>query len=225
MMKVAVMQPYFFPYIGYWQLINEADLFVIYDDANYFSRGFINRNYILQNQKPQRLTLELSMASQNKKINEIFIRDNSIKLLKTLNHAYRRKAPFFDEAYELIKRLMLYPEKNLAKYLSHTIQELSLIFQFQTQFLLSSSLELPSDIRGEMRIIKICKLINATSYINLPGGQSLYNVETFENNGLILSFIKPDESPYDQKQASFISSLSIIDRLMFLGTRFATQVS
>jgi hypothetical protein len=224
-LKVAVMQPYFFPYIGYWQLIDEVDLFVIYDDVNYFSKGFINRNYILINERAQRLTLELSMASQNRKINEIYIRNNSPNLLKTLKHAYKKRAPFFEEAYDLLQRLILYPEKNLAKYLSYTIQELSYVFRLQTQFLLSSSLELPSQIRGVNRILKICESINATSYVNLPGGKTLYDFELFKKNGLGLSFIQPDQCPYDQRQADFIPSLSIIDRLMFLGKKFAFRSS
>ena len=104
-MKIAIMQPYFFPYLGYWQLMNIVDKFVIYDDVNYIKRGWINRNRILVEGKPFYIHVPVMKASQNKIINEmeVFV-DSSLrkKELKTIELAYK-KAPFFDSVYPLIK--------------------------------------------------------------------------------------------------------------------------
>src|SRR5690606_19151193 len=113
-MKIAIMQPYLFPYIGYWQLINAVDTFVIYDDVSFINKGYINRNYILLSGKPQRFTLELSKASQNKLINEIEVGNNQNKILRTISFSYK-KAPFYKKAFSLIEDIFQQKEKNLTE--------------------------------------------------------------------------------------------------------------
>ena len=109
-MTLAIMQPYLFPYIGYWQLLNAVDTFVLYDDVNYINKGYINRNSILVDGKAQQFTLELINASQNKLINEIEIGNNSKKLLKTITQSYI-KAPFFEDIITLIEEILTkYPD-------------------------------------------------------------------------------------------------------------------
>ena len=83
-MTVAIMQPYLFPYIGYWQLIHAVDTFVIFDDVNYIKKGYINRNNILVNGQKQTFTLELMSASQNKLINDIDIGNNIEKVMESI---------------------------------------------------------------------------------------------------------------------------------------------
>ena len=118
-MKLGIMQPYFFPYIGYWQLLNAVDEYVIFDDVNYINRGWINRNRILVNGEPQYINLQLTGASQNKLINEIEVAcDPSFakKRLRTLEQSYG-KAPFYQDTMALVTDILDDPEKNLAKYL------------------------------------------------------------------------------------------------------------
>ena len=109
-MKVAIMQPYFFPYIGYFQLINLVDVFVVYDDVNYIKKGWINRNNILINKKSFLFSLPLQNMSQNKLINEIFLVEDTnwrISLLNTIQITYKN-APYFDEVYSLIEEIISY---------------------------------------------------------------------------------------------------------------------
>ena len=122
-MKLGIMQPYLFPYIGYWQLLNYVDTYVVYDDVNFINKGWINRNYILFNSNRLLLTLHLKQASQNKFINEIEIGNNQSKILKTIYHAYS-KAPYFDFVYPLIKHIFSTNEKNLAIFLVNSIQKI-----------------------------------------------------------------------------------------------------
>ena len=100
-MKLGIMQPYFVPYIGYWQLMNAVDKYVIYDDVNFIKRGWINRNNILVNGKAQLFTISLNRASQNRLINEIEIGDDFQNFLRTIEMAYK-KAPYFDEVYNIL---------------------------------------------------------------------------------------------------------------------------
>ena len=109
-MNLAVMQPYLFPYIGYWQLIDAVDIFIIYDDVNFIKRGYINRNNILENKTSQLITLELIGASQNKRINEISIGNNVNKLLKTLKQNYL-KAPFYKDVFPVLEEILNNEEK------------------------------------------------------------------------------------------------------------------
>lgn len=213
-MTVAIMQPYFFPYIGYWQLINSVDTFVIYDDVNYKNKGYINRNSILVNGKSQKFTLELVGASQNKFINEIEVRNNGKKLLKTIEMAYK-KAPFFNEVFPLIKKVLNQKEKNLAKFIGYSLNLISKYLNISTKFIYSSDIEKNNTLKAQDKILDICKKLKATSYINSIGGQELYNKKIFKENGIELSFLESRLIDYKQFQNDFIPYLSIVDILMF----------
>ncbi len=213
-MKVAIMQPYLFPYIGYWQLINAVDVFVIYDDVNYRKRSFINRNYILIKGNPHLFTLQLKKASQNKLINEIEIGENREKILKTILFNYK-KAPYFKEVYSLIEDILLNREKNLAKYLSYSIKRVSDFLDIKTKFLYSSEIPKDSSLKRQDRIINICKNLKATVYINSIGGKEIYDKSVFAENGIQLKFLKPKNIMYRQWDSNFIPNLSIIDVMMF----------
>ncbi len=214
-MKVAIMQPYLFPYLGYWQLINAVDIFVIYDDVNYIKGGFINRNYIQINRKPFLFTLSLKKASSNKLINEIEVGDNKEKLLKTIKLNYK-KAPNFHNIYDLIADIILNPEKNLSKYVAYSIFKISEYLDIKTKFMFSSEIPKNKSAKGQEKIIEICKILNATVYINSIGGINLYKKEDFKKEGILLKFLKPGDIKYKQwDDNKFIPNLSIIDVLMF----------
>jgi len=213
-MRVAVMQPYFFPYIGYWQLINAVDIFVIYDDVNFIKRGYISRNNILQNQKAQLFTLELIGASQNKKINEISVGNNSKKLLKTIKQNYS-KAPFFNDVFQVLDEILNNEEKELSKFLGFSLVKIAKYLNIDTKFLYSSDIKNDKTFKAQDRLIEMSKILNATGYINSIGGIELYDKEVFSQNDINLSFLKTHEISYKQFNNEFVPNLSIVDILMF----------
>lgn len=214
-MKIAIMQPYFFPYIGYFQLINAVDKFVIYDDVNFIKNGWINRNRILINGKDNYLTVHLKDASSFKLINNVNFTGNRNKLIKTIQQTYI-KAPYFKDVYSIIEKVLTY-ECNLISELAHkSIIEVLAYLNIDTEIIVSSEkLNYTKNYKNQERIIAICKELGATHYINANGGQELYNKEIFANEGIELNFIKSQEIKYKQFNNEFISWLSIIDVLMF----------
>jgi len=208
------MQPYFFPYIGYWQLINAVDIFVIYDDVNFIKRGYISRNNILQNQKAQLFTLELIGASQNKKINEISVGNNSKKLLKTIKQNYS-KAPFFNDVFQVLDEILNNEEKELSKFLGFSLVKIAKYLNIDTKFLYSSDIKNDKTFKAQDRLIEMSKILNATGYINSIGGIELYDKEVFSQNDINLSFLKTHEISYKQFNNEFVPNLSIVDILMF----------
>lgn len=216
-MKVGIMQPYFFPYIGYWQLINAVDKYVIYDDVNYIKGGWINRNRILIEGEPKYFNIQLIGASPNKKINEICVnRDTRLinKSLRIIDAAYK-KAPFYKEVFPLIKKILQSREENLALYLGNSIQVICEYLNITTEIIYSSGLEKDCSLKGEMKVLEICKILGATEYYNAFGGQSLYSYLNFRNNAITLKFVKTNDIMYRQYNYECEKNLSIIDVLMF----------
>ena len=213
-MKIAIMQPYFLPYIGYWQLINEVDTFVIFDDVNFRKKSYIYRNYILSSGLSSQINLELHGASQNKLINEIEISSNFDKLLKTIYLNYK-KAPFFNVIFPIIENFLFYKEKNLSKFLGYSILNLSKYLGINTNFIYSSDIDKIDSNKGEKKIIDICNILNATSYLNLINGVNLYSKEKFNKNNINLNFLESKFFEYNQFRNNFVPYLSIIDIMMF----------
>ena len=213
-MKIAVMQPYFFPYIGYWQLINSVDIFIIYDDVNFIKRGYINRNNILINNVKHLFTLALIKSSQNKKINEILIGENNKKILRTIEQSYL-KAPFFHDIFPIIEDIFSNKEKDLSKFLGNSLQIFSKYLDINTKFEYSSMIENDKSLQAQDRLIEISKILNATDYINAIGGEQLYDKNAFSDAGINLSFIQTELINYKQFNNKFIPNLSIIDVMMF----------
>lgn len=212
--KVAIMQPYFFPYIGYWQLINAVDEFVVYDDVNFIKGGWINRNNILSNGQKQLLTLPLSDASSFKKINEIDIVESALaKILRKINYAYS-KAQFFCEISPIIEKI-LNSSKNIAQLNYNAIVEIVKYLEISTKILLSSNLSKNNELKAQNKVIDICKNLDANIYINAIGGVELYDKESFKSEGIELNFIKMKDIKYNQLSNQFVENLSIIDVLMF----------
>ena len=211
---LAVMQPYLFPYLPYFQLIGIADVFVILDDVNFINRGWINRNQILLCNQPHRVTLQLRGASQNKLINEIQVGDNSIKFLETVRHAYA-KAPNFSLVYPVIERALVQTERNLACYLRNTLEIISQSLGIDTPFLFASEIKVAEGLRGQKRILDICHQLGAQRYVNPIGGQALYDRRAFSSAGIELLFLQGEPEPYQQYADPFQPCLSIIDAMMF----------
>lgn len=213
-MRLAVMQPYLFPYIGYWQLIDAVDTFVIYDDVNFIKKGYINRNNILQKQRSHLFTLELIGSSQNKKINDIKIGGNSNKLLKTIKQNYS-KAPFYKDVSPILDEILNNEEKELSKFLGFSLVKISKYLNLDTKFLYSSEIKNDKTFKAQDRLIEMSKILNANRYINSIGGIELYDKEVFSQNDINLSFLKTHEISYKQFNNEFVPNLSIIDVLMF----------
>ena len=216
-MKIAVMQPYIFPYIGYFQLINAVDKFVIFDDVNYKNKGWINRNNILLNGNPYRFTIPVSKGSQNKFINEIEISSDikwEEKFFRTLTASYK-KAPFFEETISIIKKVIKSDIRSLSNLLRFSILETIDYLSIETEIVESASIYNNCKLKGQERIIDICIEENAQSYINLSGGVNIYDEKKFKSHGIELYFLKTNEVNYIQFSDEFIPNLSIIDIMMF----------
>ncbi len=217
MKTIAIMQPYFFPYIGYWQLIYAVNRFVILDDVNYIMRGWVNRNRLLINSEPTYITVPLQHASPNRKICDTMLVSSTIwrdKLTKMVENTYRR-TPHFDEVFPVIEQLIRHPSENLADYLACQLQTLSKFLGISTEFVVTSRIYGNNEMAAQERILDICKREGATTYINPQGGQKLYDTDAFFSAGIDLRFIFMSPLNYKQCAAGFTPDLSIIDVMMF----------
>lgn len=219
-MTIVIMggnQPYFIPYIGYWQLINAVDIFIISDDYNYINGGWVNRNRILEKGKARYFNIEISHASSNRKINELYISRGIFskdQKLMQLRNVYRR-APYFDEGYELMQEIFDYKELNLAAFLENSIRKICDYLDIKTKFVRSSSIPHNCELKKEYKIYDQCKHVGADTYINAIGGQRLYSFDQFNQHGIKLGFIQTNEIRYKQLWYDFVPNLSIIDVIMF----------
>lgn len=214
--KIAIMQPYFFPYIGYWQLINAVDIFVLYDDVNFIKKGWINRNNILLNKSKHLITIPLLNVSQNKHINECIISDDDKiinNIIKTINLAYR-KAPYYNLVFPTLEKIIK-TKGSISDLVLKSVLWIKEYLNIDTEIILSSSIDKNNELKGQDKIIEIVKKLNGNHYINAIGGQELYDKEIFNNNEIKLNFIKMKEIKYKQFNNEFIPNLSFIDVLMF----------
>jgi len=213
-MIIGSNQPYFFPYLGYWQLMNLSDIYVLSDSMQFIKKGYVNRNNILFDGKRHLLTLEVLGVNSESLINEVTVGNNQKKILKTIFHAYK-KAPRFEETYPFIEKIILYDEKNLAKYIGNSIQKIARYLDMDTKFICLSDLQGETTLRAQDRTIDICKRLNADRYINAIGGQELYDKERFQAEGISLNFLRSEPAAYQQFDNEFEPNLSIIDVMMF----------
>lgn len=212
------MQPYFLPYIGYFQLINAVDKFVVYDDVNYIKKGWINRNFINIGNEKHLVTVPLSNSSQNQKINGVKLSEEEYlnwltKLKKTIFHAYR-KAEFFMEVSELIYDVLNNPPEYISELNFILIKRICKNIGIETNFVQTATIYRNQGKKGQDRIVDICKKEDADTYINPIGGRDLYSKEVFANHGIELFFIKFTEIRYKQLGNGFVDNLSILDVMM-----------
>ena len=217
-MKLGIMQPYFFPYIGYWQLMHAVDSYVIYDDVNYIKGGWVNRNRILVNGEAKYFNLQLSGASPNKKINEIYVTGNisvNNKNLRILEADYK-KAPHFSEIFPVLEEIIQgNGSEPVSLYLKRSFEIVNNYLEQPKKLLLSSELKKDCTLTGEEKVLAICEELNATEYYNAMGGMELYSTENFKEKGIDLRFLKSNRIEYKQFSEGFFPNLSIIDVLMF----------
>lgn len=216
-MIAGIMQPYFMPYIHYFNLIKEVDKFVVLDDVNYIKKGWINRNQILINNQAYMFTIPILGLSQNKKIYDLSISTSpkwKLKFLRTVHQNYS-KAPEFYSFYPLLEEIIYFPDNNLSSFICNSIIEICKFLSIETEIVKSSKI-FNSRLTGEQRIIDICQKLNCSDYLNLPGGRDLYSLESFKKDDIRLNFLNNNSSlKYKQFNNSFIDNLSIIDCLMF----------
>lgn len=217
-MDVSIMQPYLFPYIGYFQMLNMVDYFIMADDVQFIKRGWINRNRLLLNAEAHMVTTPVIRESTSLNIKERYFVNDPIKKRKILNfiyHAYCR-APHFEDCYELIERVYQFKNNNVARFLANSLKEISLYLDIKTTLLVESEMNLPSELDYQESIIYVCKKLKAERYINSIGGVELYSSKVFQENDITLKFIKTRESlKYKQFNDNFVPNLSIIDVMMF----------
>jgi hypothetical protein len=217
-MKLAIMQPYFMPYVGYFQLINSVDQFVIYDNIQYTKKGWINRNRILANGKDQLITLPIKKDSDyldvvQRELSGSWEKDKN-KMINIIKSSYS-KAPHFEETFELISKCLNNPEENLFKFIYNSIVLINYYLEIKTPIIISSSINTNHTLKSQDKVLSLCKAQNADVYINSIGGVELYDKTIFKQNGIKLNFIKSNPIKYKQFNNEFVSWLSIIDVMMF----------
>lgn len=217
-MKLGIMQPYFLPYIGYFQLINVVDQFVLYDSLEYTKKGWINRNRILVNGNDDYITLPIKKDSDYLNINERFLSESwkleKTKLLNRINAVYK-KAPFFENTFKIIIEIFSFENTNLYHFLSNSISSICSELEITTPIIPYSQIMVSKNYKKEELVIEICKRMNSTNYYNSIGGVNLYNKDKFKENGIEINFIESEKIIYNQFNHNFIPSLSIIDVMMF----------
>jgi hypothetical protein len=216
--KIGIMQPYIYPYIGYFQLINSVDVFVIYDDIEYTKKGWINRNRLLQNGKDEYFTIPIKKDSDFLDVKQRVLSDNWLKdrdkLINKIKNSYSR-APQFNEVFTLIEDDLKSDSKNLFEFIYKTILTICKYLEIETKIVISSVLEVPSNLKSSEKVKYICKKLKGSTYINAIGGIDLYRKLDFKEIGIDLFFLKTKRIEYKQFQNDFVPFLSIIDVLMF----------
>lgn len=215
-MRAAIMQPYFLPYIGYFQLIGRVDRFVIYDDIQFTKKGWIHRNRFLRNGEPVLFTLPLRKASdyldvRDRKISEAY---DAPKIVAQIASAYR-KAPQFDRVIPLVEEVFGYAETNLFGFVKHSLDRFCAYLELKVPIIISSSLRDTTGLKGQDRVLAICKALEATEYVNPIGGLELYQGSAFRAKGITLRFMRRTDLNYAQFSHPFVPDLSILDILMF----------
>lgn len=214
-MKIAIMQPYFLAYIGYFQLIKAVDKFVIYDNVQYH-KGWINRNRILLNGNDFLFSIPLKKDSQFKNICDRYLADefDRNKLLNHFLYAYR-KAPYFEKTIEVLKEIIYFEKVNLVDYIHHSITSICTHIGFKPNIVRASSIDIDPSLTSVDRMIAICRAFDTKTYVNAIGGIKLYSKEIFAEKGIELKFIKSAPIEYQQFGKEFVAWLSIVDILMF----------
>jgi hypothetical protein len=216
--KIAVMQPYFLPYLGYFQLINLVDEFVVYDNIKFTKGGWFHRNRILENSTPKYLTLPLKKDSDYLDVNYRFLAEDfemhKKKILARIQHSYQ-KAPYYDKVFPVIEEILCYNSNNLFEFTFNSIKTICEVLNIKSNIRISSNINIDSSLKSEKRVIAICKELGARHYINPEGGIQLYKKETFDEHNITLNFLKFKPTIYQQNISDFQSHLSIIDVLMF----------
>lgn len=210
------MQPYFLPYMGYFQLINAVDLFIVYDNIKYTKKGWINRNRLLQNGEDILFSLPLMNDSDSLHIDQRTLAPNfnPDTLLNQFKGAYRH-APYFAATYPLLEQIIHYEDTNLFQFLYYSIIKVCSHLGITTTFKISSNITINHTLKNQDKVIALCEAVGASVYVNAIGGIELYSRERFRKNSIDLRFIRSKFFEYSQFGNTFVPWLSIIDVMMF----------
>lgn len=221
-MKLGIMQPYFFPYLGYFSLIKYTDQWVVFDTVQYIERGWMNRNRIIHPNKPEDLYINIPLQSHSRDIliKDVLISNNEKykdKILAQLYASYKKRAKYFDKVYSLVENVLDYKTEKLVDLNIYGMKKVTEYLNIPFNFAVFSDMNLVIDDvhdAGEWAL-NISKALGADEYVNPPGGIDLFDRNKFANSGIKLSFLKANLQPYAQKKPRFFEGLSIIDVMMF----------
>lgn len=216
MKAIAIMQPYFFPYIGYFQLIAAVDTFIVYDNIKYTKKGWINRNRMLQNGKDVMFSLPLKSDSDcldvcERKLATDFDRGS---LINQFREIYRR-APYFEQTFPLVEKIVQHGDTNLFRFLLNSIARTCEYLGITTEIRISSDIAIDHTLKNQDKVLALCEAVGASTYLNSIGGMELYSKDAFREKGIELKFIKSKPFEYTQFGDAFVPWLSIIDIMMF----------
>jgi WbqC-like protein family len=215
-MRLAIMQPYFLPYIGYFQLIAAVDVFIVYDNIKYTKKGWINRNRMLRNGRDAMFSLPLKSDSDNLNVceRELAPNFNRDKLLNQFKGTYQR-APYFAHAFPLVEQIVRHEDTNLFHFVHHSIVKTCAHLGITTEIRVSSGVAINHDLKNQDKVLAFCQAVGASTYVNAIGGMELYEKELFGAKGIDLQFIQSKLFTYRQFGNEFVPWLSIIDGMMF----------
>lgn len=221
-MRIAIMQPYFFPYIGYFQLIKAADMFIFFDDVSYIKKGWINRNYICINKHTHCFSVPIENASQSRSIRKTLISKIEYirwtkKFIDSLTHSYKKQL-YFAEGMSIVEKVLSSSVSSIADLAIISVQACCKALGISTPMHCASAI--PSGLAGENRLIEICHHYGANRYINAPGGKSLYNSTKFASCGIRLEFLQTSLSAYPVKGRDCITGLSVLDAILCCGQEY-----
>lgn len=210
------MQPYFLPYIGYFQLMAAVDLFIVYDNIKYTKKGWINRNRMLLNGSDAMFSLPLKKDSDTLDVvqRELAADFDCTKLLNQFKGAYGR-APYFVQTLPLLERIVRFDDVNLFRYIHHSLTRMCEHLDIKTEIRISSEIAIDHDLKSQDKVLALCQAVGADSYINAIGGMELYVKDDLRAHGIELNFIKSKPFEYPQFGVPFVPWLSIVDVLMF----------
>jgi hypothetical protein len=225
-MIIAIMQPYFFPYIGYFQLMEAVDVFILYDDAKHIEHGWVNRNKILIKDKPVWLTMPVRHESHTLPINQrhYLLSEGVGPIKRKLQAAYGRKNSSAEEL-TTIDNLLDFEDANVARFNAHSLLKLAHRLGIRCEFAFSSEITGTKGLKGEAKVIEMCRQKGATRYINPIGGSSLYDADAFSAAGIELQFLRTRVEPTSPSVApSHLSTIHTIMEHGFAGTRAALPI-
>lgn len=230
-MKLGIMQPYFFPYLGYFALIKYTDRWIVFDNVQYIERGWINRNRIINPTKPEDMYISIPLKNHHREvlIKDVLISNNENykeKILAQIWDAYKKRGNYFNSVYKIVEKVLSLKTRNLTELNIYALKMVSEYLNIPFNYEVFSNMNLDIDEvhnSGEWAL-NISKALNADTYVNPPGGMSLFDKKIFRENNINLEFLKVNLKPYNQKKAFFIEGLSIIDVMMFNSVKEINQM-
>lgn len=224
----AIMQPYFFPYLGYWQLMSKVDAFVILERVKFVKQSWINRNFVLGQGKPLPISVPLVKASDfaligDRQVSEVWTNTRG-KIFRQMRHIYGQ-SPFFEEITPWLEEQLSFPEKNLSKFLEHQIRSVAELLSIHTRIIAEKDVGDLIEHNRTSRLFEICRFLDCDAYVNLPGGKSLYSRDSFGEAGIELGFLEPALPVYSQHRPTFVTGLSILDSLFWVGPKRTAEMA